>query len=174
MIRFVTLLLKTLNWISLPTILIVVVGCLMVSNYAKGESLTFGFSNPSFSGDGFSTHALSISQLEYNRQKQVDDDILSAQAKAEREAANSILNKFLNNVESRIYAQLSKQLVDNMFGICDPGVTECETPDSGTAIVEGAEINWVRDATLGTITLNIISEDGTTTTITVPIDGFGF
>ena len=88
---------------------------------ARGEGLMFEFSNPSFSGQGFSTHALSIAQLEFNRQKDVDDDIASAEAKRLREEANSILNKFLNNVESRIYAQLSKQLVDNMFGICDPG-----------------------------------------------------
>ena len=166
--------LRILNWISLPTILLVVVTCSMVSNYARGESLTFGFKNPSFSGNGWSSHALSVSQLEYNRKKEVEDDIASAQAKAEREEANSILNKFLNNVESRIYAQLSKQLVDNMFGICDPGVTECETADSGVATVEGAEISWVRDNTLGTITLNIISEDGSTTTINMPIYGFGF
>lgn len=167
-------LLKILNWISLPTILLVVATCSMVSNYARSESLTFGFKNPSFSGNGWSSHALSVSQLEYNRKSEVLKAEAAAQAKEEREAANSILNKFLNNVESRIYAQLSKQLVDNMFGICDPGVTECTTTDSGVATVEGAEISWVRDNTTGTITLNIISEDGTTTTITVPIDGFGF
>ena len=161
-----------IKWIALALML---TGCsIVIPLMARGESLTFGFSNPSFSGQGFSTHALSIAQLEFNRQKDVDDDIASAEAKRLREEANSILNKFLNNVESRIYAQLSKQLVDNMFGICDPGVTECTTTDSGVATVEGAEISWVRDSTTGTITLNIISEDGTTTTITVPIDGFGF
>ena len=161
-----------IKWIALVLILS---GCSIVSTLtARGEGLMFEFSNPSFSGQGFSTHALSIAQLEFNRQKDVDDDIASAEAKRLREEANSILNKFLNNVESRIYAQLSKQLVDNMFGICDPGVTECTTTDSGVATVEGAEISWVRDSTTGTITLNIISEDGTTTTITVPIDGFGF
>ena len=161
-----------IKWIALVLLL---TGCSIVSTLtARGEGLMFEFSNPSFSGSGFSTHALSIAQLEFNRQKDVDDDIASAEAKRLREEANSILNKFLNNVESRIYAQLSKQLVDNMFGICDPGVTECTTTDSGVATVEGAEISWVRDSTTGTITLNIISEDGTTTTITVPIDGFGF
>jgi len=161
-----------IKWIALVLILS---GCSIVSTLtARGEGLMFEFSNPSFSGSGFSTHALSIAQLEFNRQKDVDDDIASAEAKRLREEANSILNKFLNNVESRIYAQLSKQLVDNMFGICDPGVTECTTTDSGVATVEGAEISWVRDSTTGTITLNIISEDGTTTTISVPIDGFGF
>ena len=161
-----------IKWIALVLILS---GCSIVSTLtARGEGLMFEFSNPSFSGQGFSTHALSIAQLEFNRRKDVEDDIASAEAKAAREEANSILNKFLNNVESRIYAQLSKQLVDNMFGICDPGITECTTTDSGVATVEGAEISWVRDSTTGTITLNIISEDGTTTTITVPIDGFGF
>ena len=161
-----------IKWIALVLLL---TGCsIIIPLAARGESLMFEFSNPSFSGSGFSTHALSIAQLEFNRQKDVDDDIASAEAKRLREEANSILNKFLNNVESRIYAQLSKQLVDNMFGICDPGLTECTTTDSGVATVEGAEITWVRDTTTGTITLNIISEDGSTTTITVPIDGFGF
>jgi len=161
-----------IKWIALALVL---TGCSMITAFtARGESLTFGFSNPSFSGNGFSTHVLSIEQLQFNRKKDVEDDEASAEAKRQREEANSILNKFLNNVESRIYAQLSKQLVDNMFGICDPGVTSCVTTDSGTATVEGAEISWVRDTTTGTITLNIISEDGTTTTISVPIDGFGF
>ena len=161
-----------IKWIALVLLL---TGCsIIIPLAARGEGLMFEFSNPSFSGQGFSTHALSIAQLEFNRQKDVDDDIASAEAKRLREEANSILNKFLNNVESRIYAQLSKQLVDNMFGICDPGLTECTTTDSGVATVEGAEITWVRDTTTGTITLNIISEDDTTTTISVPIDGFGF
>ena len=161
-----------IKWIALTLML---TGCsIIIPLAARGESLMFEFSNHSFSGQGFSTHALSIAQLEFNRQKDVDDDIASAEAKRLREEANSILNKFLNNVESRIYAQLSKQLVDNMFGICDPGLTECTTTDSGVATVEGAEISWVRDNTTGTITLNIISEDGTTTTISVPIDGVGF
>jgi hypothetical protein len=164
-----------MKWVFIPLILLFT-GCSIIIPLAmaRGESLMFEFGNPSFSGQGFSTHALSIAQLEFNRQKDVDDDIADAESRAEREEANSILNKFLNNVESRIYAQLSKQLVDNMFGICDPGVTDCTTTNSGTATVEGATITWVRDEVVGTITLNITEEDGSTTTISVPIDGFGF
>ena len=163
-----------MRWIFIPLILLFTGCSIIIPLVARGESMTFGFSNPSFSGQGFSTHALSIAQLEFNRKKEVEDDAANAAAKIAREEANSILNKFLTNVESRIYAQLSKQLVDNMFGICDPGATSCVTTDSGTAVVEGATITWVRDTTLGTITLNIVSEDGTTTTISVPIEGFGF
>jgi hypothetical protein len=163
-----------MKWVFIPLILIFTGCSIIIPLMARGESLTFGFNNPSFSGVGWSTHALSIAQLEFNRKKEVEDDAANAAAKIAREEANSILNKFLTNVESRIYAQLSKQLVDNMFGICDPGATSCVTTDSGTAVVEGATITWVRDTTLGTITLNIVSEDGTTTTISVPIEGFGF
>ena len=163
-----------MKWVFIPLILIFTGCSIIIPLIARGESMTFGFTNPSFSGVGWSTHALSIAQLEFNRKKDIDDDITNAEAKIAREEANSILNKFLKNVESRIYAQLSKQLVDNMFGICDPGATSCVTTDSGTAVVEGATITWVRDTTLGTITLNIVSEDGTTTTISVPIEGFGF
>jgi len=163
-----------MKWVFIPLILIFTGCSIIIPLMARGESMTFGFNNPSFSGVGWSTHALSIAQLEFNRKKEVEDDAANAAAKIAREEANSILNKFLTNVESRIYAQLSKQLVDNMFGICDPGATSCVTTDSGTAVVEGATITWVRDTTLGTITLNIVSEDGTTTTISVPIEGFGF
>ena len=162
------------KWIFIPLVLLFAGCSVIIPLMLKAESLTFGFNNPSFSGVGWSTHALSIAQLEFNRKKEVEDDAANAAAKIAREEANSILNKFLTNVESRIYAQLSKQLVDNMFGICDPGATSCVTTDSGTAVVEGATITWVRDTTLGTITLNIVSEDGTTTTISVPIEGFGF
>ena len=163
-----------MKWVFIPFILIFTGCSIVIPLIARGESMVFGFSNPSFSGVGFSSHALSIAQLEHNRQKEIDEDAANAAAKIARTEANSILNKFLTNVESRIYAQLSKQLVDNMFGICDPGVKTCVTTDSGTAEVEGATIVWKRDNTLGTITLTITAEDGTTTTITVPIEGFGF
>jgi hypothetical protein len=76
------------------------------------------------------------------------------------------LAKFLNNVESRIYAQLSKQMVDNMFA--DNGAL------SGTAEIEGATIYWLKDVSADTISITITEEDGSVTTITVPLQGFGF
>ncbi len=88
-----------MKWVFIPLILLFAGCSIVIPLMARGESLTFGFSNPSFSGTGFSTHALSIAQLEFNRHKDVDDDIASAEAKRLREEANSILNKLLNNVE---------------------------------------------------------------------------
>lgn len=133
---------------------------------ASADTLTFDFKNPSFSGQGYSNHVLSIEQLQYQRQKEIKEKAEADEAKAKREAESTTLAKFLNNVESRIYAQLSKQLVDNMF--TDDGAT------SGTAEIEGASIYWIKDATSDTITVQITEGDGTFTEIIVPLSGFGF
>ena len=137
------------------------------------DQLDFSFKNPAFSGNGYSSHVLSINQLEVQREQKVFDDIKSAQAAAERDEKNKTVNKFIANVESRIYANLSKQLVDNMFGTsCDSTTTTC--PTSGTSTIEGATIYWVKDTTTEIITLTITADDGTTTTMAVPIGDFKF
>ena len=137
------------------------------------SELTQEFKNPAFSGNGYSSHVLSINQLEVQRENKVFDDAKSAAAAAERAEKNTTINKFIANVESRIYANLSKQLVDNMFGTsCDSATTTC--PTSGTAEVEGATIYWVKDTTTDNITLTVTDTDGTVTTITVPVGDFQF
>ena len=45
---------------------------------------------------------------------------------------------------------------------------------TGTAEIEGATIYWEKDTDLGTISIRITEEDGTITTLTVPIGDFGF
>lgn len=133
---------------------------------ANASELVHEFKNPSFSGNGFSNHVLAIEQLQATRKQAIKDKKESEAKAAAREAANTTLAKFLNNVESRIYANISKQLVDNMFA--NDGST------SGTATVEGATIYWVKDATADTITVQITEEDGTFTEVVVPLTGFGF
>jgi len=131
------------------------------------------FKNPAFSGNGYSSHVLSINQLEVQREQKVFDDLKSAKAAAEREEKNKTVNKFIANVESRIYANLSKQLVDNMFGTsCDSSTTTC--PTSGTSNIEGATIYWVKDTTTEIITLTITDENGNVTSMSVPIGDFVF
>ena len=85
-------------------------------NTLTASELVHDFSNPAFNGSGYSSHVLSIEQLQHNREKQAKDDAKSAASAAERAENNTTINKFIKNVESRIYANLSKQLVDNMFG----------------------------------------------------------
>ena len=130
---------------------------------ATASEIPWTFKSPAFHyGNGYSSHVLSVEQLQFNRKKELEDQRKSELARLERELENTTLNKFIKNVESRIYATLSKQMVDAMFAEC---ITSCAT--TGTAEIEGSEITWTKDSTTGEITLTVISDDGTTT-ITIP------
>ena len=89
---------------------------LILTTTTAADEIVHGFKNPSFSGIGTSAHYLTIENQEKSRRDQIQDDIESALKAAQREAENTTLAKFIRNLESRIFAQLSKQLVDNMFG----------------------------------------------------------
>ena len=156
---------KTLNMVFMGLLLYV-----FSTPISTASEMVHEFKNPSFSGNGYSSHVLSIEQLQYNRDKQVKDDAKSAAAAAERAENNTTINKFIRNVESRIYANLSKQLVDNMFGESCTGTC----PTSGTAEVEGSTIYWVKDTSTEIITLTITDPNGNVTTMSVPLGDFNF
>lgn len=123
----------------------------------------YDFSSPSFSGVGFSNHVLMLEQIGQANQQRIDDQAAVDAAAALRDLDNSNLNKFLRNVESRIYAQISKQLVDAIFGD-DPAAT-------GTIVVGGTTVSYVNDGS--EITLTLTDGDGNVTTVTVPVGDFG-
>ena len=158
---------KTLQSVVLVSIFYVL---LVGPNTLTASELVHEFSNPSFSGIGYSSHVLSIEQLQYNREKNVKDDAKSAAAAAVRAENNTTIAKFIKNVESRIYANLSKQLVDNMFGTSCTGTC----PTSGTAEVEGSTIYWIKDTSTEIITLTITDPTGNVTTMSVPLGDFQF
>jgi hypothetical protein len=126
--------------------------------------LVHQFNSPAFSGQGYSSHVLTIEQLEATRKKTLADAEKSAQEKIARDAKNTNLAKFLVNVESRIYAQLSKQLADAMFA--EGGATD------GTMDFQGTTISWVKSGS--DVTLTITEPSGNRTDITVPLASFSF
>ena len=130
---------------------------------AAGE-LVWGFKNPSFSGQGWSSHVLSTEQLQHNRKSDIESKAEAEARRIERELENTTLNKFLKNVESRIYAQISKQMVDAMFADC---TDTCS--NTGTANIEGSTIVWVKAD--GMITLTITQDDGSVTEVSIPAEG---
>jgi hypothetical protein len=150
------------------TIITLMMGVLLAT--PVNAELTWGFKSPAFHyGNGYSTHVLSVEQLQFNRKKDLEDKAKAEAARIERDLNNTTLNKFIKNVESRIYATLSKQMVDSMFAECDANVQTCAT--SGTAEIEGSQISWVKDGTTGEITLTVVEEDGSTTEISIPGSG---
>jgi len=132
---------------------------------SSSAELGWGFKSPAFSGNGYSNHVLSTEQLQHNRKEDQRDKATSEAARIKRELENTTLNKFIKNLESRIYATLSKQMVDSMFAACGDTCA-----NSGTTEIEGSTIFWEKDTVTGNITLTITNDDGTTT-ITIPGSG---
>ncbi len=137
---------------------------LVIAVDIRADEMTHKFKNPSFSGVGTSSHYLTIENQEFNRKEAIREEIQAYVEDLEREAENTTLARFIRNLESRIYAQLSRQLVDSLFG---------ETAsDFGTLELEGNTIEYrVED---DKVTLIITDEEGNTTEITVPLGSFTF
>jgi hypothetical protein len=136
----------------------------VVSATHWATELVPSFQSPAFiPGNGFTTHVMTIEQLEANRRKAIKDAEKAAADQAIRDAKNTNLAKFLVNVESRIYAQLSKQLADAMFS---------DGSNSGEMDFQGTNISWIKSST--DVTLTITEAAGGVTTVTVPIGSFAF
>jgi len=144
----------------------VLITLLLLSATAEAEPLDFQFRSPSFNGNGYSAHVLTIENLEHTRRQEIKDKIEAELERAEREAEDTNLNKFLNNLESRIYAQISQDLATAMFA--DDGTS----PTSGTLNFEGNIIYWNRSST--EIELQVTDLTGSTTTIGIPLGDFTF
>jgi|TARA_R110000796_G_scaffold37293_1_gene94111 hypothetical protein len=137
---------------------------LLLSVNSNADTLSFKFKNPSFSGLNTSSHYLTIDSQESSRKQALKDEIEAYQDELARDADNTTLARFIRNLESRIYAQLSRQMVEQLFG---------ETPQkSGKLELEGNTIEYIVENE--TITLTITDETGGTTNITVPIGDFTF
>ena len=144
---------------------LIIVAFLFFTGKVKADEIKFQFKNPSFSGIGTSSHYLTIDSQEMSRKDAIKAEIKALKEAAEREAENTTLARFIKNFESRIYAQLSRQLVDQLFG---------ENPATeGSFQLFDNLITWTSDGI--SITMTIFNEaTGETTTITIPIGDFGF
>ena len=143
---------------------------------ATTDELVQTFKSPSFSGGGARAHYLTIENQEKNRRDTIQEDIASELRALEREADNTTVARFLRNLESRIFANLSKQLVDNMF---DDNIIN----DYGSFVLEDNVVEYQRtictetmDCTVGemVLVLTITDSEGSVTTITIPVGTGGF
>ena len=138
---------------------------ILLAGGVAADEIKFKFKNPSFSGVGTSSHYLTIENQEFTRKEALEAEIQALKEALERDAENTTLARFIKNFESRIYAQLSRQLVDQLFG---------ENPaENGSFTLFDNLITWSSDGSI--ITLEIFNETtGETTTISIPIGDFGF
>jgi hypothetical protein len=157
-------------------IMSITLGVALLSTAAKAE-LVHQFKNPAFSGAGWSSHALTIDSIEKSRRDQIEAEKKAAIAKAEAEAMNTPLNRFISLFQSQVYAQIATQLSNNLFqnkcagpdGAAIPG---CVNPTTGTFSLDGNTVTWRKES--DKVVLTVVDAKGTFTTVTVPIASFGF
>ena len=128
------------------------------SSVSFATELQFGFKSPAFNGAGFSSHVLTIENLEATRRQKLLDDKKAAAVQAASDAKNTNLAKFLNNLESRIYATISQNIAAELFK--SGGAT------TGQFDIQGNHLQWVSDGS--TITLTITDPGGGVTEVSVP------
>ena len=173
-----------------------------MSQIVQAAELTHRWKSPSFSGIGTSAHFLTIENQEFTRKAEIKAKRESAEAKRLAAAKNTNYAKFIDNLESRIYAEFSMQLTDNLFGeACGTsyttttvdGVTtttqDTPNPQEGNSI-DGADtivgsnctgtysfndttVTYTKDVTNDVVTLDIAGPDGSQV-ITLPLNDFQF
>jgi len=149
-----------MKWLTYYLIIILLGATATVS----GDEIVQEFKSPSFSGIGTSSHYLTIDEQEKSRRDEIAEDVENALKEAEREADNTTLAKFLRNLESRVYSQLSRDIAESLL--------DSEKGGTGGEIeLEGSTIKFANDGI--NITLTVIDENGTITEIIIPVGIFG-
>ena len=134
----------------------------------------FSFKSPSFNGSGYSSHVLTIENQEQTRKLALQKDIQAALDKKKADSQNTNVAKFLNNLESRIYAQISQNLATSMFansGSCSTSTSSLTSP-CGSFDFESNNITWYKN--LDGIVMQVTDVAGNKTAVTIPLSSFQF
>lgn len=127
--------------------------------------MVHNFNSPAFSGIGYSSHALTIYSQELSRKLAIAAEKKADELKAENDAKNTTMAKFVANLESRVYNELARQITEKLF-------EGQGTQASGTFAFNGGTITYTKTGSL--IEITIRDANGNITTMTVPIGDFGW
>ena len=149
-------------WGALVMGAILILGIIAIN--LSADTITFKFKSPSFSGVGTSSHYLTIDSQTHTREMTIKEELKALQDQIKRDKENTTLARFIRSLESRIYAKIAQQIVNNMFG-------ESQSTE-GTFELEGNIISYkIED---GMITLTVVDADGNETIIQLPLGDFSF
>ena len=131
---------------------------LTLSATLNAAELQHSFNSPSFSGVGYSSHVLTIKQLEDQQKDKNKNAADSLKAAAERAEANTPEARFLANLENRIYTGIADKMYDSIFksgNPCTVGAPCGTIPDMG-----GKFVSWTLGSD-GWITVTITDKANT-------------
>ena len=144
------------------------------SSMVGAAELQHSFNSPAFSGIGYSSHVLTLYQLETQAKDKNKSAADALKAKAESDALNTPQAKFQANLESRIYSQLAKQITDSLFGT--NGVPQCVVSNGvcGEMNVAGNNITWKVEGAFIIVRIENALDPKQYTEMKVPSGTFGF
>jgi hypothetical protein len=142
------------------------------------------FKNPTFSGQGWASHVLTVEQMRQSAKNSVDSTAASDKAAIDAAAQNTPLAKFMALFTGQVYSQLATQLTNNLFKECAAGGgASCRNGDF--MVTETQQIKWAKPDGSNTVTLSVydgkkdsngtfVANEKPTQTITVPVSSFNF
>ena len=160
---------------------VLIIVAAMLSLASANAELVQQFKNPTFSGQGWASHVLTVEQMRQGAKSSVESKAAAEKAAADAAAQNTPLAKFMALFTGQVYSQLATQLTNNLFKECAAGGgASCTNGDF--MVTETQKIVWVK---LGTnVTLNVydgklvnnvfVPNASPTQSITVPVSSFSF
>jgi hypothetical protein len=157
---------------------------LVLAMASANAELIQQFKNPTFSGQGWASHVLTVEQMRQSAKNSVDSKAASDKAAADAAAQNTPLAKFMALFTGQVYSQLATQLTNNLFKECAAGGgASCRNGDF--MVTETQQIKWAKPDGSNTVTLsvydgkkdsngNFVANLSPTQTITVPVSSFNF
>lgn len=153
---------------------------LVLATSANAE-LVQQFKNPTFSGQGWASHVLTVEQMRQSAQNSKESKEAADRAKLEAEANNTPLARFMNLFTGQVYSQLATQLTNNLFKDCvAANPQQCVSGEF--MVADTQKIVWLKAN--GNVTLTVYDgkksgntvawNSAATQTITVPISSFSF
>ena len=122
----------------------------------------YSFKSASLNGNGYSTFQMALENQQYQRALAIQQALQAAAATQAANAANTPINQFLTNLESRIYAQISQNLATAMFA--------GGSSSTGQINFQGNTIYYNNTGTQ--IQLQVTDNVGNVTTINIPLSQF--
>lgn len=138
---------------------------LLIPTLAWSAELVHQFNSPAFSGIGYSSHVMTIYSQELSRKLAIEAERKAELLKAENDAKNTTMAKFVANLESRVYNELARQITEKLF-------EGQGTQATGTFAFNGGTITYTK--TGNQLDITIRDANGNVTTMTVPIGDFGW
>ena len=158
---------------------VILVGLILALSTTAHAELVQNFKDPTFSGNGWASHVLTLEQMRQSAQNSKDSKAAGEAAAATAAASNTPLAKFMALFTGQVYSQLATQLTNNLFKEC----TGANCASGNFMVTDTQQIQWKKIDGQVTLTVydgkkdsngNFVANSSPTQTITVPISSFSF